>query len=70
VGPDPPGAQILMPPAVKRTFKQLIIRFIEAVDLPKMDIMGTIDAYLECEYFGQKLKTKYVTAKDNLCPIE
>ena len=60
----------MMPPTVIKTFKQLKVRFLDAYDLPKMDLMGTIDAYLECEYFRQKSKTKPRTAKGKLCEID
>lgn len=36
-----------MPPSIKKIYKQLKIRFIKGEKFPKMDIGGTIDAYLK-----------------------
>jgi hypothetical protein len=44
----------------------LKLRFFRAEKLPKMDTFGTIDAYIKCEYFNKKVKTKVIKAKDDL----
>ena len=45
-GPDSAGDEVMMPAQIKKEFKQLKIRFIQAEKLPKMDTFGTIDAYI------------------------
>ena len=62
VGPDKEDSQILMPAQVKKEFKQLKIRFIQATNLPKLDTFGTIDAYMKIMYLGKEIKTEPVTA--------
>lgn len=59
-----------MPAQIKKEFKQLKIRFIQAEKLPKMDTFGTIDAYIKGKFNGKKIRTVAVTAKNDLCPIE
>jgi hypothetical protein len=61
-GPDKDDQQILMPSQVKKEFKQLKLRFIQAIDLPKVDLFGTIDAYIYVKYLGVEYQTKEVTA--------
>lgn len=51
-----------MPASIRKEYKQLKIRFVKAEKLPKMDILGTIDAYIYTMYLKKKLKTKAVTA--------
>lgn len=46
-GPDNADQVMLMPAQIKKEFKQLKIRFIQAEKLPKMDTFGTIDAYIK-----------------------
>ena len=50
----------MMPAQIKKEFKQLKIRFIQAQKLPKMDTWGSIDAYIKGKYQGKLLKTKAV----------
>ena len=45
------------------------IRFLLAEYLPKMDMLGTLDAYFFMEYAGVHYKTEVVTQKDNKTPI-
>jgi Ca2+-dependent lipid-binding protein len=52
----------MMPASIRKEYKQLKIRFIKAEKLPKMDVLGTIDAYIHTVYLKKKLKTKAVTA--------
>lgn len=59
-------ATIMMPPSIKKQYKQLYFRIFKAEKLPIMDTFGTIDAYIETVFFKQKLKTSVVTMKDNL----
>ena len=59
-----------MPAQIKKEFKQLKIRFIQAEKLPKMDTFGTIDAYISAKFNGKKIRTKAVTAKNDVCAIE
>ena len=59
-----------MPAQIKKEFKQLKIRFIQADKLPKMDTFGTIDAYIKGKFQGKKIRTKAVTAKNSVCAIE
>ena len=35
-----------------------------------MDMFGTIDAYIKTTFHGKKMKTKAVTAKNDIAPIE
>ena len=53
-----------MPASVTKKFKQLKIRFIEATNLPKLDLVGTIEAFMECEYRGNLLQTEWVKGED------
>lgn len=59
-----------MPAQIKKEFKQLKIRFIQAVKLPKMDTFGTIDCYIEGKFNGKGYKTTAVKARNDICPIE
>lgn len=59
---------MLLPPQIQPKACQLVIRAVKAEGLPKMDIGGTIDAYLECEFAGSHVKSKVVTADEaNYC---
>ena len=69
-GPDNADQVMLMPAQIKKEFKQLKIRFIQAEKLPKMDTFGTIDAYIKGNFQGKKIRTEAVTAKNDICPIE
>jgi hypothetical protein len=51
----------MMPASIRKEYKQLKIRFVKAEKLPKMDTLGTIDAYIQTVFFKKKLKTKAVT---------
>ena len=60
-----------MPPSIRPEYYQLHFRFYKAEKLPIMDTAlfgggGSIDAYIICNYQGQKLKTKTVTMKNDL----
>ena len=58
-----------MPASIKKEYKQLKIRFIQAESLPNLDTFGTIDAYLITKYQGRKMRTTKVTAKNNVAAI-
>ena len=45
-GPEAADQVVMMPAQIKKEFKQLKLRFITAEKLPKMDFMGTIDAFI------------------------
>jgi hypothetical protein len=53
--------EVMMPPSIKKEFKQIRFRFLKAEKLPKMDSFGTIDAYIFTTFMKKKLKTKAVT---------
>jgi hypothetical protein len=63
---------MLMPASIKKVYKQVKIRFVKGENFPKMDIGGTIDAFIETIFFKKKLKTKPVTQSKNThdCLIE
>lgn len=42
--------EVMMPAQIKKEFKQLYLRFIQAKKLPKMDTFGTIDAYIYTKF--------------------
>jgi hypothetical protein len=59
---------MLLPPQIQPKACQIVIRAVKAEGLPKMDIGGTIDAYLECEFAGSHVKSRVVTADEaNYC---
>lgn len=53
--------EVMMPASIRKEYKQLKIRFVKGEKLPKMDLIGTIDAYIQTVYLKKKLKTKAVT---------
>ena len=55
--------EIMMPPSIRKEYKQIKIRFMKFEKLPKMDTFGTIDAYVTMDFFKKKLKTKVVKQK-------
>ena len=55
-----------MPASVVKKYKQLYFKFIKAEHLPKMDLMGTIDAYIWIDHMGDTLRTKTVKQEDEL----
>jgi hypothetical protein len=36
----------MMPPSIKKEYKQLKLRFVQGERFPKMDFNGTIDAFI------------------------
>ena len=53
-----------MPPSVEKRYKQLYFKFIKAENLPKMDMFGTIDAYIYLNHKDDNLRTKTVTMEE------
>ena len=49
-GADTEEQQVMMPSSIKKEYKQVVISFIEAQKLPKMDTFGTIDAFIETKF--------------------
>lgn len=50
----------MMPASIKKQYKQLIFRIYRGRKFPKMDMFGTIDAYIKTTFMGQTLKTKVI----------
>lgn len=57
----------MIPPTIKKEFKQLKIRFLQAEKLPLLDMIGTIDLFYQLEFSGKRWKSNIVTMKDNVC---
>ena len=58
---------VLIPPTIKKEFKQLKIRFLQAEKMPKLDMIGTIDLFYSLEFGGKRWKSNVVTQKDDVC---
>ena len=43
-------SQVMMPSSIKKEYKQVVISFIEAQKLPKMDTFGSIDAFIQTKF--------------------
>jgi len=43
------------------------ISILQAEHLPKMDLIGTIDAFVKTVYNKETYKTKVVNPKNNIC---
>ena len=56
---------LIIPPQVSVKSMQLIIQFIQAFNLPKMDSMGTCDTYCMASFSTSKLKTKVDVATES-----
>lgn len=50
-----------MPASIKKQFKQIKIRIIKGENFPKMDTLGTIDAYFKGSFLRKKIRTNVVT---------
>ena len=57
--------EVMMPAQIRKQYKQLKIRFIKGEKFPKMDLAGTIDAYIQTVFFKKKLATQAVTQSKN-----
>jgi len=56
---------MLLPPHITMHYYQFKFRLIKAEYLPKMDTIGTCDAFVKVNYLGKSCKTSVVTMKDN-----
>lgn len=54
----------MMPASVKKQYKQLSISICEAHHLPKMDMMGGLDAYLYLDYNDFKYQSSVITGSN------
>lgn len=61
-GQDMKDEDLMLPPQIQPKSCQIIIRAIKGEKFPKMDSSGTIDAFIECEFAGSKLRTSIRTA--------
>lgn len=59
----------LIPAQIKKQFKQLKVRFIQADKLPQMDNWGSIDFYVLAKFQGKEVRTDSVKAQGDICPI-
>lgn len=59
--------KLLLPPHLQTKPWQLKISLIKAENLVKLDLIGSIDSYVQFEYGGASIKTE--TIKDNRNPI-
>ena len=66
-GAEDPDQPVMMAASIKKKYKQIRMSLIQAQKLPKLDMLGTIDAYVTGEYAGQSLKSKTVTQKSEKC---
>lgn len=64
--PEKPGSteEMLLPPQVKPKTVQLVIQFLKAEHLPKMDRGGTADAYCIAKFSGVEQKTSVITVDE------
>jgi regulator of sigma D len=53
-----PDQVIMIPASIKKIYKQLKIRFLMAEYLPKLDTLGTLDAYITMSFGGKDYKSK------------
>jgi len=53
---------LLLPPQIQPKSCQLVVRAIKGEKFPKMDSTGTIDAFIECEFAGSKVRTSIMEA--------
>jgi hypothetical protein len=60
------GDNVMIPPSIKKQYKQLFFSIVRGEKLPKTDRFGTIDAYIEVNQFKSKLKSSVVTMSNNL----
>ena len=54
--------ELIIPPQIRLQTKQLILQFLKAEGLPKMDDNGTVDAYCVARFGGVEAKTSWITA--------
>lgn len=61
---------LLLPPQIQPKSCQVVVRAIKGEKFPKMDSTGTIDAFLECEFAGSKVRTAIVKADQANMSVE
>lgn len=61
--PEDPNQTVMMPAQIKKEYKQLKIRCIQAEGLPSLDNFGTVDAFVSTQFMGKSMQTNPVTAK-------
>jgi Ca2+-dependent lipid-binding protein len=59
-----------MPASIRKDQKQLEVTIMQAEHLPKMDMIGTIDAYVSAAFQKQKYKTKTVNPSSGVCTFD
>jgi hypothetical protein len=52
--------KMLISSSIKKKFKQLTLQFLRAEHLPKLDKLGTIDAYCKMTFGGVDYRTHTV----------
>jgi hypothetical protein len=50
-------SDLLLPPHIKTKSCQLEVQVVKAEGIPKMDLLGSTDAFVEVEFAGNKLRT-------------
>ena len=60
----------MMPSSIKKEYKQVVISFIEAQKLPKMDTFGSIDAFIQTKFQKKSYETQVVKAVNEKCVFE
>ena len=55
---------LMIPPQIRLQTKQLVLQFLKATGLPKMDDYGTVDAYCIARFGGVEAKTSWITADE------
>lgn len=61
---------LLLPPQIQPKSCQLVVRAIKGEKFPKMDSTGTIDAFVECEFAGSKVRTSTIKADQANMSVE
>ena len=61
--------ELMIPPQIRLQTKQLILQFLKAEGLPKMDDRGTVDAYCVARFGGVEAKTSWVTADETTMSV-
>lgn len=56
-----------MPASIRKAYKQMNVSILQAEHLPKMDMFGTIDAYVETTFMKHKYKTKAINPQKSKC---
>lgn len=54
--------EILLPPQIQQKGAQITVRCVRGEHFPKLDVVGTLDAYCVAEFSGNKATSKYYAA--------